>query len=188
MDFKDILYYDETSPTFLRWTKDKWIGKYKNVKKYSVGDVAGCFQKDKNGNDEYAIVTINRKAYKAHRIIWQLLKTDLPDDAYIDHLDGNGCNNRIDNLEVKTSSGNSRNKKKSTRNSSGVVGVVLNRNGNHLSYHACWYDLDGLYKRKSFSLKKYGVDEAFALAVKYRNDKISEMNVQGAGYTDRHGQ
>ena len=34
MKFEDYFYYDETSPTFLRWKIDRYAGRKKNVLKF----------------------------------------------------------------------------------------------------------------------------------------------------------
>ena len=41
--------------------------------------------------------------------------------------------------------------------------------------------------KKSFSVKKFGLLEAFALACEYRENKIKELNLLGYGYSSNHG-
>ena len=45
---------------------------------------------------------------------------------------------------------------------------------------------DQSYSR-CFTISKYGEQEAFRLAYEWREQKIKELNEQGAGYTERHG-
>ena len=47
----------------------------------------------------YKIVNVRteRRQYMAHRIIWKMFYDEEPD--YIDHIDENPCNNRIENLQ-----------------------------------------------------------------------------------------
>ena len=42
-------------------------------------------------------------------------------------------------------------------------------------------------KKKSFSVKNFGLLPAFAMACKFREDKIRELNEQGYGYSENHG-
>lgn len=83
-----------------------------------------------------------------------------------------------------------RNKKKSRRNTTGATGVVLEiGERNSVRYRAFWCDLEtGKNKSKSFSIKKYGKEEAFRLACEWRTKMIEQLNAQGAGYTETHGQ
>ena len=55
---------------------------------------------------------------------------------------------------------------------------------------ASWYeDEDGKTRRvtKHFSVNKMGLLPAHAAAIKFREDKIAELNEKGYGYTDLHG-
>lgn len=76
-------------------------------------------------------------------------------------------------------------------NTSGVCGVVRQvcKRGNksYTNWQAVWRDLQGKPKSKSFSVNKYGDEEAFRLARQFREDKIKELNEHGAGYAKRHG-
>jgi hypothetical protein len=179
---KEHLYYDETSPTFLRWNKDIFSGKDHKVLSYSKGDVAGCF--DKNG---YLKVRLKRKEYKVHRVVLVLHDIAL-NKKMVDHVDGNKLNNRLENLRLVDRYENARNQKKFATNSTGVTGVYLLCSANkYNSYLARIVDLDGKRVSRSFSLEKFGEQEAFRLACEWRKQKIAELNEQGAGYTERHG-
>lgn len=93
------VYYDETSPTFLRW---------KNM-----------FHKPKN--DKPAMVEITKNGYyrgqacgrrfQAHRVSWFLNNGYWPADGeHIDHIDGVRTNNARNNLRVVTASENQQNR------------------------------------------------------------------------------
>lgn len=71
--------------------------------------------------DRYYQVGIDRKLYRNHRVIYLFVYGYFP--ARIDHLDGDGLNNRIGNLRPCTSSQNNCNARLSKDNTSGVKGV-----------------------------------------------------------------
>lgn len=58
---------------------------------------------------------------KAHRIIWKLLYGVDPDE--VDHIDGDGINNRLVNLRDVSRQENARNVARPVTNTSGVAGV-----------------------------------------------------------------
>jgi hypothetical protein len=185
MDLSELYYYDATSPTFLRWNKDIFSGRYHNHKNVSKGDVAGGM-----GNSGYYQVRVSGRLTLVHRVIWELLNGEIPDGMFIDHIDQNKLNNDIQNLRLVTKASNNRNQKLRVDSSSGVVGVnrLVNKlgNGNIAEYwKAVWFD-DGI-KYKAFSIKKYGEDVAFKMACDFREKMIQELNDNGAGYTENHG-
>ena len=73
----------------------------------------------------YHIVRFNGKRYLLHRIIFLMHNGYLPD--YVDHIDNDPLNNRIENLRECTFSENRCNVKKSKNNTSGEKGVVWNK-------------------------------------------------------------
>lgn len=52
--------------------------------------------------DGYLRASINGTRYKVHRVIWEILKGPIPEGYHIDHIDGNRCNNVIENLRLAT--------------------------------------------------------------------------------------
>ena len=99
------------------------------------------------------------------------------------------------NLRWADSFTQARNKGKSVSNTSGVTGVVWDvkipeQPCCSLYASAMWNELVGESfkpRKKSFSVKKFGLLPAFAMACKYREDKIKELNAAGYGYSDNHG-
>jgi hypothetical protein len=87
-----------------------------------AGSIAGHIQT--NG---YIAIKINRKVYKAHRLIFLMFHGWMP--AQVDHKDTNPSNNRIENLRSVTLSENSYNAKKRADNKSGVKGVYWHKEG-----------------------------------------------------------
>ena len=84
------------------------------------GSVAGC--RVKIERNEYLKVTVFQTPTYAHRIIWAMVKGYWP--CGIDHQDGNGLNNRVDNLREATGTQNGRNLSRSKVNTSGTTGVI----------------------------------------------------------------
>lgn len=173
-NWKDILYYDETYPSFLRWSKNN--------------KSAGCLEK----NTGYYRLGYNKELFYAHRIIW-LLFYDISDNSlFIDHIDGNKENNKIENLRITSHLLNMRNLSAYSSNTSGITGVscikrIVN-NSIHSYWIAQWYCPEtGKHKNKWFSVNKYGYEEAREMAIDFRKRIIEEANDKDAGYTDRHG-
>lgn len=175
--FSDVFYYDETSPSGLRWN----ISRYR----FSKGDVAGS-ELLSNGVPRGWRVMFNRKSYYVHRIIWTLFYGETDKNMVIDHLDGNTQNNTISNLSIKTHRGNMLNKL-CRKTSTGITGVTekIDRNGK-VYFRATWVDRDGCQSFKTFSINKYGKEEAFRLACEVRLKEIEELRLLGFDYTDRH--
>ena len=70
----------------------------------------------------YLKTLIKRKPYRLHRIIFMMHHGYLPE--FLDHIDGNPANNRIENLRPATASQNNLNRGKHKRNTSGYKGVT----------------------------------------------------------------
>lgn len=185
--WEDYFYYDETSPSCLRWKVSIYSGR--GLKRLNVKENDPVQHMDIEG---YFIVGLNRKRYRVHRIIFEMFNGKIPKAAVIDHIDRNKGNNKIENLRAVDNRVNSRNAKRYSSNSSGVNGVSVQTSykpsGNYSAYVANWVDLQGVKHGKSFSIIKYGREVALRLAEEYRLGKIAELNNQGAGYHDNHGE
>lgn len=179
MDFDFLskyFIYDETSPTCLRYRLD--IHNVVSRTFAKPGKVAGGLASNKKRYE----VRINKNIYYVHRIIAVLHGLDVKNKV-VDHIDGNGLNNKFSNLRLVTDAENSRNQRKRSTNSSGVMGILLNP----VSIVATWFE-DGKCRSKSFKIKTYGYDEAFRLACEYRLEQLRRLNEQGYGYNlERHG-
>jgi hypothetical protein len=73
-------------------------------------------------NRGYISITLFNKTHRAHRIAWAMHYGVWPTQL-IDHINGDSSDNRIVNLRQTTQSENMRNRRKSTKNTSGYVGV-----------------------------------------------------------------
>ena len=73
------------------------------------------------GKRGYKYFSVNGKKYYNHRIIWFLHHKQMPD--YIDHIDGNKLNNKIENLRICNLTENLCNSSIRKDNTSGYKGV-----------------------------------------------------------------
>lgn len=170
----ETFYYDETSPSCLRWKKDV----------YRLPGIIAVHKDSVAGNNHVAngkIVSMRvklkvdgiRHHLKVHRIIWCLFNKEFHDDLVIDHIDGNPTNNRIGNLRQVTSKKNARNRKMPERvgQFNGIVGVTKKNGG----YYAEIGRVDGKRVTKSFAVSKYGDLTAFYLACKARYEYLVSL-------------
>lgn len=188
IDFSKYLEYDESSPSGLRWVVNMYALGDKGKLNASAGQSAGCKHKV-NG---YWDVKINGELYKGHRIVLALHGVDCG-NLQVDHINRIRSDNRLVNLRVVDRPTNLRNQGIYGSNKTGINGVSFEakaRKSGNVSqrFIAQWYDLCSMHHQKSFSVGKYGHDEAFRLACEYRAKMIEQLNAQGAGYSETHGQ
>ena len=81
--------------------KSHWAGN----KQYLINKIAGSIKKD--GNIFYRDIIFNYKHYTVHRLIYFLETGKWP--KTIDHIDGNGLNNKFTNLRELTCRQNAQN-------------------------------------------------------------------------------
>lgn len=116
----DFLIYNhvtgELTRKLLTDRDDRWNKRFANKP-------AGTVIKDKNGDGKYIYVYVEGKLYPAHRLAWTIYYGQ-PPAGYIDHINGNGLDNRIENLRCVDATGNAKNRKKSPYNRCGISGVV----------------------------------------------------------------
>lgn len=172
---EEWVFYDESSPSCLRWRKDT-KGRSKK------GNIAGS--KTKNG---YFEITLQGIRYYVHRLIYVLHNKNIDINKTIDHKDGNNSNNKIDNLQEIDQRQNAQNRKNNRKTKTGFPGVYFNKNKAGNEYYIAGYcDLATKYRYKIFSVKKLGEKIALEQAINFRKQKIEELNANGQQYTDRH--
>jgi len=93
------------------------IWRVKPGRKILIGDNAG--HKTYQG---YIAIRVDGKLYLAHRLVWLFMYGKWPLNE-IDHADGNGKNNRLENLREATSSENKENNVVRKDNRLGITGV-----------------------------------------------------------------
>lgn len=179
-NWEEFFYYDETSPTGLRWKVEVRSGRNYHIVERSIGDVAGSIKCD----GTHSSVKVNSKSYLVHRVIWEIQKGSIPKDKIIDHFDQNPLNNCISNLRLIDKPMNTRNAKMRSDNTSGTTGVSYNKRNR--SWRASWCDASGKFRQKNFSITIYG-EYAQNMAQLHRKAMIDLLNSEGKGYTERHG-
>lgn len=178
--FHEYFEYDETSRSCLRWKVTLYSDGDKGVLLCSIGDEAGSLEP--NG---YWRTSLNGIRYGVHRIVWELHYGKIPDNLFVDHIDGNRSNNDLSNLRLATHRQNNTNMKIGKNNTTGVRGVKFRDYKNKSSAYICsWIDIDGVQRSKSFSLGKYPKEEAFKLACEHRKKIIEELNALGLYYNE----
>lgn len=191
IDYNDIcwdkfFYYDETSPSCLRWKVNIFTGKTGKTLVKSAGDVAGSLAFNSDGTGKCWDVRFQYKLYKAHRIIWMLHNKSIDNKLVIDHIDGNPHNNSISNLRLIEKARNHRNSKRSSRNTTGETGVNWQyMNGKKHLYAVARVTVNNVAYSARFGTHHF--NDAFERAVAWRKQKIAELNESGAGFTERHG-
>lgn len=119
-------------------------------------------------------ICIFNKIYREHIIIWAYCNKMFPASGeYIDHINGDASDNRIDNLRIVTHAENHRNRSMQQNNTSGFTGVSINRAGNWRAR----VKING----KEFSLGTYNT---ITEAAKAREAFIRSND---HGFTKRHG-
>lgn len=95
---------------------DVW-GNPNPMPKCKMGDVVGS-----NVGKGHLAVNVYGRLHKIHRVIWLMVTGDLPKEQ-IDHINGNGSDNRWVNLREATNAENCRNRGKNVNNKTGFKGV-----------------------------------------------------------------
>ena len=96
------------------------------------GKEAGTLEDRKDRNTSRRTVRLFNKHFMVHRIIWKLV-TGKDVTRHIDHINGNGLDNRFENLREATNAENLWNVGASCKNKTGYKGVSRHRT----RYQAC---------------------------------------------------
>lgn len=155
----------------------------------SAQDLARAYPpSDANSAQGYIRISRNNEIHWLHRWIWEQIFGAIPTGWEIDHINGIRTDNRLCNLRCIPQAAQKRNTKKRSDNASGVVGVSLwetTRRGNQkvAMWRAVAINPAGKKVIKTFSIKKYGNDEAFRIACEARKQMERDFN-----YHPNHGQ
>ena len=128
------------------------IWQARTSRRIKVGEVAGHQNRDGRWS-----IRVDGKLYLAHRLVWLWLTGELPSDE-IDHKDGNGANNRRENIRPAVREENAQNMALRSDNATGFTGVYWHRAGKKYAAEIrAWnkrYFL-GLFQTKALAAKVY---------------------------------
>lgn len=149
-ELKEFFDYDPITGGFVRCDGD-------------FGHISKGYWRIKLGNEPYLI----------HRLIWKWVYNEEPDE--VDHINGDGLDNRLINLRNVNRKTNCRNSSKSISNTSGFTGVHYNKKSGR------WVS------RVSFNNKRIvvGTYDTPQEAKQAREDFIDEFYPNR--FTERHG-
>lgn len=119
-EMNEWFYIDPECPSGLRWKKQRPRSRSR------AGHQAGSVLK-KTGNKQYWQVKIFDTVYKVHRIVYLLSKGSIEKNKVVDHIDGDGTNNSVDNLRLVTYFENAHNKTVSQNKKLSVKNVKESR-------------------------------------------------------------
>tara|TARA_R110000868_G_scaffold162439_1_gene393671 strand:- start:20161 stop:20631 length:471 start_codon:yes stop_codon:yes gene_type:complete len=150
-------------------TYDKNTGDF--FRELNSGKIKKIGVRYRNRNVIYLKVTVNKRAWPLHRLAFLLVNgVELPSNVEVDHLDGNGLNNKWCNLRFVKGSENQKNRLANKNTKFGLMGIRFI--DNHWQARIC-------VNRKRIHLGCFDnkLDAAAA--------RISANNKHG--FTERHG-
>ncbi len=155
---KELLQYNPGTGIFTWKVKPSGI--------INAGDVAGHIYTSRQ--KQYMAIQIKRIKYAVHRLAWLYVHGDFPTDT-VDHINGDGTDNRIENLRVVSLAENQKNKRRYKNSTSGTTGVnwfapsrkwraIIQANGmrKHLGY---FEDINDAINARKQAEKEYGFHE-----------------------------
>ncbi len=108
-ELKKHVCYEPTTGAFTR------VASISN--RVRIGEIAGS-----RAEGEYKKIRINGKRYFAHRLAWLYIYGSFP-EGVVDHINGVGSDNRIENLRVASAKQNAWNQCKKSNNTTGFKNV-----------------------------------------------------------------
>lgn len=156
---RESLYYDHSIGHFT-WKK---ISKY-HIEK--LGSLAGC-----TCDDGYHYIKIDGRRYKTHRLAWFYYYGSWP-KGVIDHINGNGLDNRVCNLRDVSITINAQNHKEGIKKNGLPTGVSLCKNGFRARIQV---------NKKKMALGVYGTSEEALKAYRLARDEHHNTPVINGG-------
>lgn len=112
-ELKELANYDPETGIFTRLTRP--------CNSVKIGDEIGYLKRCKSGLT-YLSMEYKGKQYLVHRLVFLDMTGSFP-DGDVDHIDGNGLNNRWNNLRIVNAIENGKNRRLNDNNVSGYQGV-----------------------------------------------------------------
>lgn len=179
-DINKMFYYDPLCESGLRWKEDRVnslgrIIKYKNKR-------AG------SSNGRYWCVEYCGKVIPTHRLIYFLHNPDMNWLLDVDHINGNGLDNRIENLRLTSKSVNMRNR--ILKNSTGHSYIYIKENPTRgRPYYYLVLPVEGKRKHFTFYIEDYPTKElALQACVEFKNSMKSELQKSGVSNRGFYGE
>ncbi len=162
---------NQFAPNIEQW---KLVDGYHNYEVSSFGRVrnnktARILKQGINGCGYYHVILSKdgeTKTHRIHKLVSFAFCLNPNDYDIVDHIDKNRLNNMFNNLRWCTASENQRNATIRKDNTSGTQGVCFDESNNR--WVAQWNDNNMKQKTKSFSINKYGADQAKQMAIDHR--------------------
>jgi len=120
---KECFDYNPETGALIWKQRPKKHFKRNTMNKRLVGKPAGAIEKTKH--NEYLKTRLIGKSFWVHRLIWIMKTGEMPNE--IDHVDGNGLNNKWTNLRNVDGLENSKNLPLNKLNTSGLMGVSFSK-------------------------------------------------------------
>jgi hypothetical protein len=159
---KSVISYDAETGAFT------WIA---NLGKRGLkGRVAGSKENHKNGN-AYLRISVFRKRYFAHRLAWFYTYGEWP-VLEIDHIDGDGLNNRMSTLRVANKIQQAQNRGIHRSNRSGLKGISWKKARKRWQAQI---EFDGKAKYLGSFSDKHQAAEAYAEAAKKYHGEFARV-------------
>lgn len=160
------VYYDETSPSFLRWKKDT------NNPRSPKDSVAGYLAK----GHHYYSVEIQDVLYTVSRIVYLINHGNFDSLYFVDHIDGNKQNNNIRNLRLVTAKENSHNKLcKIPKTGFRYIRFQKGRKGDVIGYTVRWTNIEsGERLNENFYISNFDSEKDCLISAYLFRDSLIE--------------
>jgi hypothetical protein len=141
-DYLQKLFTYDSSEGHLIWKINRTMGRKTKGKRFGF---------DEKGGRRKGM--INKKTYRESLLIWMFHYGDIPKGMYVDHIDRNPSNNKLDNLRLATPLQNVVNREKQYNATSKYTGVY--KSGKDTWAMRCGGVYYGIFSSEIEAAKKY---------------------------------